>query len=65
LREQGLLSKNQYFLVGQKPDIPTDSAATTIAIGKCAIQHVDADIQIETCPPSAGLIYRRVRSVKT
>jgi len=62
LREQGLLSKNQYFLVGQKPDLPADGAVTTIAVGKCAIKDVDADVRIETCPPSAGLIYRRVAS---
>ena len=65
LREQGLLSRNQHFLIGQKPDLPGDGAATTIAVGKCAIQDVNADVGIDTCPPSAGLIYRRVRSVKT
>jgi uncharacterized protein (DUF362 family) len=65
LREQGLLSRNQCFLVGQKPDISSTSGATTIAVGKCAVKWVEADVCIETCPPSAGLIYRRVRSAKT
>lgn len=63
LHEQRLLTRNQHFLVGQKPDISSTSGATTIAVGKCAVKWVDADICIETCPPSAGLIYRRVASV--
>lgn len=63
LHEQGLLSRNQHFLVGQRPDISSTGAAMTIAVGQCAARCVDADVCIEPCPPSATLISRRVASV--
>lgn len=60
LNEKGLLSKDQYFLAGQKRDFPIDGTETTIAVGQCAVKCASADIQIAKCPPSAGTIYRRI-----
>jgi uncharacterized protein (DUF362 family) len=62
LHEQGLLSKHQHFLVGQKPNTLSSDAAMTIAVGQCAIKHSKADVEINTCPPSARTIYQRVAS---
>ncbi len=63
LHEQGLLSKRQHFLVGQKPGISSTDSAMTIAVGQCAVKSVAADVCIDPCPPSAGMIYQCVASV--
>jgi uncharacterized protein (DUF362 family) len=63
LHEQGLLSQRHHFLVGQKPNLASIDSAITIAVGQCAVKSIDADVRIDTCPPSAGMIYRRVASV--
>jgi hypothetical protein len=63
LHEQRLLSKRQAFLIGQRPNISSSDATMTIAVGQCAVKKcADTDIYIDTCPPSAGTIYRRVAS---
>jgi len=62
LHEQRLLSKQQTFLIGQQAESPVDGTGTSIAVGQCAAQKGQADVCIDVCPPSAGIIYRRVRS---
>jgi uncharacterized protein (DUF362 family) len=62
LKEQRLLTKEQFFFIGQNPGkIPVEKALK-IAVGKCAANLYEADIEIPSCPPSAGNIYRRVIS---
>jgi uncharacterized protein (DUF362 family) len=62
LDEKNLLSKDQHFLIGQKIVLPKNSTGMTIAVGQCAVKCAAADIQINRCPPSAGLIYRNIVS---
>ena len=63
LQEQRVLTKQQTFLVGQQAKTPGNSTGITIAVGKCAVAgNSQADICIDVCPPSAGIIQRRVAS---
>lgn len=62
LKEQGLLSKTQSFLVGQIPKKSTIHKKSTIAVGQCAAKGNKADVTISECPPSARTIYQRVLS---
>lgn len=58
LKEQGLLSQSQTFLVGQGVRMPPNDRGEAVAVGECAVKQVDAGIRINRCPPSAGIIYR-------
>lgn len=62
LHERGLLSKEQHFFAGQKPRISSNRREMTIAIGQCAVKHVNAEVSVDKCPPTASNIYRRVAS---
>lgn len=62
LHERGLLSEKQHFLVGQKPAVSLNRGEMTIAIGRCAVKQVDADVRVDECPPTANAIYRHVAS---
>jgi hypothetical protein len=62
LQEQGLLSKEQHFFIGQNNKRLSAKKGVVVAIGKCAANDFGADIEIPACPPSAGMIYRGVRS---
>lgn len=64
LGERGLLSRDQHFIVGQKTGKSAGKSGTTIAVGQCAAKRVEADIQIEDCPPTARTIYNEVLSQK-
>lgn len=57
LQEQGLLSKDHHFFIGQSNKRPSAKKGVVVAIGKCAANDFDADIEISACPPSAGMIY--------
>jgi hypothetical protein len=60
LQEQGLLSREQHFFIGQSHRRLSAKNALAIAVGKCAAIDFCADIEIPACPPSAGVIYRRM-----
>jgi uncharacterized protein (DUF362 family) len=62
LKDKGLLSKHQYFTIGQKslPTARTDSM--NIAVGKCAAMLHPADVVIKKCPPTVNEIYYHVES---
>ena len=62
LSEEGVLTRDQHFVVGQKTGKPEGNSETTIAVGQCAAKRVEADIQIEDCPPTARTIYDEVLS---
>ena len=62
LHEQGLLSKQQAFLVGQKQKKIKNSELLSIAVGQCASKTSQADILIQECPPSASQIIKWVYS---
>jgi uncharacterized protein (DUF362 family) len=62
LQERRLLSKKQQFLVGQKAQRTSHNAALTIAVGQCAVNASHADVAIDACPPSAGMIYQQAAS---
>jgi uncharacterized protein (DUF362 family) len=62
LHERGLLSKKQQFFVGQKSRIPSNSGEMRFAIGQCAVKHVNTEVSIDRCPPTANTIYRHVAS---
>jgi hypothetical protein len=63
LQEQRLLSKQQTFLVGSGPKPMQMRKAMTIAVGHCAATgNPQANICIDVCPPSAGIIFRRMTS---
>ncbi len=62
LSEQGLLSRDQRFVVGQKTGKFAGNSGTTIAVGQCAANRVEADIHIGDCPPTARTIYNEVLS---
>jgi hypothetical protein len=62
LYERGLLSKQQVFLVGQKPKEVKTNELLSIAVGQCASKVGKADILIQECPPSASQIIKRVYS---
>jgi hypothetical protein len=64
LSEKGALSRDQHFMVGQKTGKDAGNQGTTIAVGQCAAKRVEADIQIEDCPPTARTIYNEVLSQK-
>ncbi len=64
LKEKGLLSRDQRFLIGQKADLGTRPAGLTISVGQCAAKRYSADIVIDECPPTAGTIYEAVFSAK-
>jgi uncharacterized protein (DUF362 family) len=63
LREQGLLSRKQALLVGQHPAPTPHNSDYTIAVGQCAAEAVEADLSINVCPPSTGLIQKRVAAM--
>ena len=63
LNEQGLLSREQSFLVGQIPKESTSNKKATIAVGQCAAKGRRAHIAINECPPSARTIYQGVLSI--
>jgi hypothetical protein len=65
LQEQRVLSKQQIFFIGQQAKSPVDGTDLTIAVGQCAAGKIQADVCIDVCPPSAGIIYRRVASAVT
>jgi len=61
LKGKRLLSASQCFVVGQKPgNLPANKEI--IAVGQCAVECSEADIRINVCPPSAGMIYRKLES---
>ena len=61
LQEQRLLSHNQHFLIGQRTESFAENKGLTIAVGQCATaRNSDVDVCLDVCPPSAGMIYRRV-----
>ena len=63
LQEQRMLSKQQTFLVGQQAQAAMDGTGMAIAVGHCAAtKNPQVDVCIDVCPPSAGIIYRRVAS---
>jgi uncharacterized protein (DUF362 family) len=62
LHERGLLSENHHFFIGQKPGALTGRGGITVAVGQCAVKHVNAEVSIDDCPPTANTIYRRVAS---
>jgi uncharacterized protein (DUF362 family) len=63
LKEQGLLSERLTFLIGRNPKMTNDKKTLTIAIGQCASKLDGADLRIDECPPTAGNIYRSIRSM--
>jgi uncharacterized protein (DUF362 family) len=63
LKERGLLSERFTFLIGQNPKNPDGKKTLTIAVGQCASKLGVADLRIDECPPTAGNIYRCVRSM--
>lgn len=62
LKEKGMLSPNQHFLVGQKAGIGSPTNGMTVSVGRCAVKRYSADILIDDCPPSAGVICESVTS---
>jgi len=62
LNEKGLLSERFSFLIGQHPKIPKQKEGFTIAVGQCASKQDTADLCIDECPPTAGIIYQSVAS---
>jgi len=56
LKEKGVLSRNQHFLIGQRAEITARPDGITVAVGHCAAKRVAADIRIDECPPTAGAI---------
>ena len=62
LQEQRLLSKELHFFIGQSNRRLSAKKGVVVAIGKCAANDFGADIEISACPPSAGMIFRRVGS---
>lgn len=63
LQEQRLLSKQQTFLVGQRAEAHANEKGMAIAVGHCAATgNPQANICIDVCPPSAGIILRRMTS---
>lgn len=62
LNEQGLLSRNHSFVVGQIPKKSTAYKKGTFAVGQCAAKGSKSDVTIKECPPSARAIYQRVLS---
>ena len=58
LKEDGRLKKSQLFLVGQQVKPNQIDKGLTVAVGSCAAGVVKSDVQIDRCPPSAGMIYR-------
>jgi uncharacterized protein (DUF362 family) len=62
LKEQRLLTKEQLFFIGQNQRKVPTGKALRVAVGKCAANRYEADIEISACPPSAGVIYRKVFS---
>jgi uncharacterized protein (DUF362 family) len=59
LKEQRLLSPEHFFFIGPNPPNVPAEKALTVAVGKCAANHYEADVKIPACPPSAGIIYRK------
>jgi len=62
LKDKGLLSRNQHFLIGQKAGINSSATGMTVSVGRCAVKRYSADILIDDCPPSAGAICESVTS---
>jgi uncharacterized protein (DUF362 family) len=62
LQKERSLSNKQRFLIGQLVEMSGAESSQTIAVGRCAVRKVNADIAIDVCPPSGGMIYRRVAS---
>ena len=62
LNEQGLLSRDQCFAVGQNAEVRPGNATKTIAVGRCAAKRIEADVRVDECPPTARSIYRHVAS---
>ena len=60
LHEQRMLFPQHTFLVGQQAGPPVDGTSMRIAVGQCATRQHQADVCIDVCPPSAGIIYQRV-----
>ncbi len=62
LHEQGLLSREHSFVVGQIPKKSTTYKKGTFAVGQCAVKGSRLDLHINACPPTARAIYQRVAS---
>lgn len=60
LKEQGLVSRDQCFVVGQNTGACSRDSGKTIAVGRCAARRLEADVQIDECPPTARSIYEHV-----
>jgi uncharacterized protein (DUF362 family) len=63
LKEQGLLSEQLSFFIGQNAKLLPAKNRLTIAVGQCASKQTGADLCIDECPPSAGEICQRVSSI--
>ncbi len=64
LKEQGLLTEEISFLIGQNSKAPADRKGLTIAVGQCASKVDGVEVRIDGCPPSARKIAQCVGSIK-
>jgi hypothetical protein len=64
LKEKGILSRNQHFLIGQRAEIAPPPDGITVSVGKCAAERYAADIRIDECPPTAGTICETILSAR-
>jgi uncharacterized protein (DUF362 family) len=61
LKEEGLLAANQTIVAGQRPHTAIRKKnGLTVAVGRCAADWCEAHLRIGACPPTAGLIQRRL-----